>query len=147
MWKRREWLGAAGALGAAGTALPAWSQFRVEISGIGATQLPIALLRFKGDEAAPTAVSAIVRADLERSGHFRFVDTPLAIDETGVPGYADLRTRGADALVAGSLGKLADGRFDVRYKLWDVVKGARSEERRVGKECRRLCRSRWSPYH
>jgi hypothetical protein len=25
--------------------------------------------------------------------------------------------------------------------------GSRSEERRVGKECRRLCRSRWSPYH
>ena len=23
----------------------------------------------------------------------------------------------------------------------------RSEERRVGKECSRLCRSRWSPYH
>jgi CheY-like chemotaxis protein len=27
------------------------------------------------------------------------------------------------------------------------VPAARSEERRVGKECRRLCRSRWSPYH
>jgi hypothetical protein len=27
---------------------------------------------------------------------------------------------------------------------WDIM---RSEERRVGKECRRLCRSRWSPYH
>ena len=25
--------------------------------------------------------------------------------------------------------------------------GGRSEERRVGKECVRLCRSRWSPYH
>ena len=25
--------------------------------------------------------------------------------------------------------------------------GPRSEERRVGKECRPLCRSRWSPYH
>src|SRR3546814_12866021 len=24
---------------------------------------------------------------------------------------------------------------------------ARSEERRVGKECGRTCRSRWSPYH
>ena len=23
----------------------------------------------------------------------------------------------------------------------------RSEERRVGKECPQLCRSRWSPYH
>jgi phosphoribosylaminoimidazolecarboxamide formyltransferase/IMP cyclohydrolase len=28
-----------------------------------------------------------------------------------------------------------------------VAKHVRSEERRVGKECRRLCRSRWSPYH
>jgi hypothetical protein len=31
--------------------------------------------------------------------------------------------------------------------LGDFVFGGRSEERRVGKECRRLCRSRWSPYH
>jgi lysyl-tRNA synthetase class 2 len=28
-----------------------------------------------------------------------------------------------------------------------MVEFYRSEERRVGKECRRLCRSRWSPYH
>jgi hypothetical protein len=27
------------------------------------------------------------------------------------------------------------------------IRHIRSEERRVGKECRRLCRSRWSPYH
>ena len=33
-----------------------------------------------------------------------------------------------------------------RYELfyWDYV---RSEERRVGKECASMCRSRWSPYH
>jgi nitrite reductase (NADH) large subunit len=29
----------------------------------------------------------------------------------------------------------------------DIQDVERSEERRVGKECRRLCRSRWSPYH
>ena len=33
----------------------------------------------------------------------------------------------------------------------EIYRGAeyavRSEERRVGKECRPLCRSRWSPYH
>src|SRR3546814_19320961 len=29
----------------------------------------------------------------------------------------------------------------------DAVAGARSEERRVGKECVSTCRSRWSPYH
>jgi uncharacterized protein YcbK (DUF882 family) len=28
-----------------------------------------------------------------------------------------------------------------------LAEAERSEERRVGKECRRLCRSRWSPYH
>ena len=28
---------------------------------------------------------------------------------------------------------------------WIVI--ARSEERRVGKECTSWCRSRWSPYH
>ena len=27
------------------------------------------------------------------------------------------------------------------------VVGLRSEERRVGKECQSVCRSRWSPYH
>ena len=27
------------------------------------------------------------------------------------------------------------------------IDGARSEERRVGKECLHQCRSRWSPYH
>jgi ATP-dependent helicase/nuclease subunit A len=34
---------------------------------------------------------------------------------------------------------LDGGRYTTPY--------GRSEERRVGKECRRLCRSRWSPYH
>ena len=29
----------------------------------------------------------------------------------------------------------------------NVTHIARSEERRVGKECSSLCRSRWSPYH
>src|SRR3546814_12650369 len=29
----------------------------------------------------------------------------------------------------------------------EYLSGARSEERRVGKECVSTCRSRWSPYH
>ena len=29
----------------------------------------------------------------------------------------------------------------------NTISFERSEERRVGKECLRLCRSRWSPYH
>ena len=29
----------------------------------------------------------------------------------------------------------------------NLVENRRSEERRVGKECLDVCRSRWSPYH
>jgi hypothetical protein len=36
---------------------------------------------------------------------------------------------------------------DARRRAARGVAIRRSEERRVGKECRRLCRSRWSPYH
>ena len=43
--------------------------------------------------------------------------------ETGQPALTEWRARGADALVGGSVTRLADGRFDVRFKLWDVVKG------------------------
>ena len=32
-------------------------------------------------------------------------------------------------------------------KALEELKKARSEERRVGKECSEPCRSRWSPYH
>ena len=40
------------------------------------------------------------------------------------------------------------GRVYTRMELVEKVLGYdRSEERRVGKECLRLCRSRWSPYH
>ena len=36
--------------------------------------------------------------------------------------------------------------FDVTCDCEDGAR-ARSEERRVGKECWHVCRSRWSPYH
>jgi len=104
-------------------ATPAQAQFRVEISGVGGTQLPIAIARFKDQDKAPQQVSAIVRADLERSGLFRTIDTVEVIDETAQPVMADWRARGADALLTGSTSRLADGRYDVRYRLWDVVRG------------------------
>ena len=106
-------------------ALPAQAQFRVEISGVGATQLPVAIARFRDeDKAGPNAaIGSIIRADLERSGQFRNLEVAAALDETSLPSMSEWRGRGADALAAGSVSRLADGRWDVRYKLWDVVKG------------------------
>ncbi|QNK67704.1 Tol-Pal system protein TolB [Variovorax sp. PAMC26660] len=104
--------------------LPALAQFRVEVSGVGLTQLPIALVPFKGQESSPQKISDIVQADLERSGQFRGVDASgQALDEASRPDLSLWRQRTADSLVVGSVSKLADGRFDVRFRLWDVVKG------------------------
>ena len=120
MLDRRTFCAAAGLAAAA----PAWAQFRVEISGVGATQLPIAVVRFRDEDRSGQSPSAIIRADLERSGAFRIVDGSATLDETSTPAMSDWRSRSADALVAGSVARLADGRYDVRFKLWDVVKGS-----------------------
>ena len=109
---------------AAAPALPALAQFRVEVSGVGLTQLPIALPAFRGEESSPQKISQIIRADLERSGQFRNVDASgESLDESSRPDMAQWRQRAADALVTGSITRLSDGRFDVRFRLWDVVKG------------------------
>jgi TolB protein len=105
-------------------AIPALAQFRVEVTGVGLTQLPIAIAAFKGEGQAPQKISAIIQADLERSGQFRAVDTAgVQLDETSRPDVAMWRQKSADSLAVGSITRLADGRYDVRFRLWDVVKG------------------------
>jgi len=112
-------------MAAAGLAAPlsARAQFRVEIAGVGATQAPITVATFANEATAGAPVSQVIRANLERSGVFRHVPTQEALDERSVVRLPEWRARGADALVAGSVTRLADGRFDLRYKLWDTIKG------------------------
>ena len=103
---------------------PAQAQFRVEVSGIGMTQVPIAVAAFRGEDAAPQKISAIILADLERSGQFRSLDASgPALDELSRPDLGAWRQKSADALATGSVSRLADGRFDVRFRLWDVARG------------------------
>ena len=63
----------------------------------------------------------------------------IGIGGAGMSGIAEiLLNEGYD--ISGS--DIADGVVTQR-----LAQAGRSEERRVGKECLRLCRSRWSPYH
>jgi TolB protein len=101
----------------------AHAQLRVEIAGVGNNQIPVAVAAFADESMAPEQVSAIIRADLERSGVFKVIDARQAIPETASIDYSAWKSSGADALVVGSVQKLADGRFAVRYKLLDTVKG------------------------
>src|SRR2546425_6422071 len=123
----------AAASGARGIALLAPGFFEYEWTSRG--DLLVTLLR---------AVGELSRGDLStRPGHAGWpTSTPLA----QCPG----RTRAAPAIAPVSEAELDRG--DALPSLWEDaflplrgfwLRDARSEERRVGKECR----SRWSPYH
>ena len=57
----------------------------------------------------------------------------------------------AVAVCLGLVLLMVSGPAQAQYQLTNLVSNQvdshRSEERRVGKECVSLCRSRWSPYH
>ncbi len=110
---------------AALVSLPAVSlaQLRVEITGVGSQQFPIAIAPFARDGQVPVEIESVVRADLARSGLFRIVDAGSAsIPENAAVSLPDWKSRGADALAIGSVTRLADGRFDVRFRLLDTIR-------------------------
>jgi TolB protein len=103
---------------------PAQAQMRIEISGVGSNQIPVAVAGFANEGVAPQQISAIIKADLERSGAFKVIDAGVINDVNNID-YSAWKSKGADALVVGTVDALADGRYDVRYKLFDNVKQAK----------------------
>lgn len=100
----------------------AGAQITMDVKGVGATQLPISVSNFVVEGAAPVSVSDVVREDLKDSGAFRIIDYKGNLSDTGDPDWADLRKRESDSIVGGSITKLADGKYDVRFRLSDVVR-------------------------
>jgi TolB protein len=108
-------------------ATAAGAQLSIEITGAGGQRIPIAIAPFAGEGALGQGITAIVRADLERSGLFRTLEVPAPsppLTEASAVNYPEWRARLADALVLGSVAARPDGRFEVRFKLFDTVKGA-----------------------
>ena len=110
-------------------ACSAHAQLSIEITGAGAQRIPIAVAPLAGEgallDASGVGISAIVRADLERSGLFRGLEVPRLVPqptEASSVNYAEWRSRLADALVLGSVAARPDGRFEVRFRLYDVLK-------------------------
>jgi len=108
-------------------AASAGAQLSIEITGAGAQRTPIAVVPFTGEQGVGTSLTAIVRADLERSGLFRGLEVPALSphpNENSPVSYGEWRSRLADALVVGSVAQNADGRFEVRFRVYDIVKQA-----------------------
>ncbi len=101
----------------------AHAQLKFEISGTGANQIPIAIANFQTDGSPPQDVAQIVRDDLSRSGLFKNVDAgPTPLSDTAAVNFGEWKGRGADAVAVGSVSRLADGRVDVRFKLYDTAR-------------------------
>ena len=49
----------------------ALAQMNIEITGVGQSLYPIAVMRFKDENKLPTSVTEIIRQDLARSGYFK----------------------------------------------------------------------------
>src|SRR3970282_1555708 len=97
------------------------AQLSIEITGAGAQRIPIAVAPLAGEgallDASGVGISAIVRADLERSGLVRGLEVPRLVPqptEASSVNYAEWRSRLADALVLGSVAARAPGRLEGR---------------------------------
>ncbi len=97
----------------------------IEIVGAGANQIPVAIVPFRAEAGLAQRITPVVAADLARSGLFKTVDpggmNPVPHEPEQL-NYAQLRARGADAVVIGSVTKAPDGRYDIRFRVMDAVK-------------------------
>ena len=106
-------------------ALAVRAQLTIDITTSGGRQVPIAVVPMAGENAQPQSVSAVVGADLSRTGLFRLVDsgglTPVPTEPSEV-NFPDWAARNAEALVIGKIEPAGDGRLEVRFRLFDVQK-------------------------
>lgn len=96
------------------------AQLNIEISGAGSNLLPLVVGSFV-NEASVGDITSIVREDLSRSGRFRLIDQgwqPLA--EEPAPSLVPWQSKGAVALVAGSVSQRTQDQFEVRFRVFDV---------------------------
>ena len=115
----------------------AGAELRVDITRGTVEAMPIAITDFigAGEEAARYGrdISAVISADLERSGLFKptdpkaFIQTAQAVNV--LPRFGDWRVINVQALVNGKIEVLGDGRLKVEFRLWDVF----AEQQMIGR--------------
>jgi len=97
----------------------------IQVFGGAADKIAVAMVPFQTAPGQPMpALTKIAGDDLNRSGQFKMVDvsgTPHPVEPAQV-NYNVWRGRGAEAIVIGQVVALPGGRFDVRFRLLDVVK-------------------------
>ena len=106
-----------------GISTPTFAQMNIEITGVGQSLYPIAVMRFKDEQKLPINITEIIRQDLARSGYFKNTENGKAVEsDEDTPNYKSWAARGADALVVGSVVQSGGSQFEIQYKLFDIRK-------------------------
>ena len=121
---RRGLIAGTVALGALSVAPRAFSQLQIRIMGVGANCLPIGLQPMNGSTETGIDIFSVVGTDLERTGAFRLIHTSqeATLEEALRPNLHVWQELGANVMATGSIVQTVDGRFDVRYRLFDCAK-------------------------
>lgn len=110
-------------LGFAAVGVSAHAQLSIEVTGAGANRIPVTIADFGGEPGLSRAITSVIRGDLERSGLFKMIEQAQpSLTEASSIDLAAARSRGADAIAAGSIGATGDGRNEARFRLFDTNK-------------------------
>lgn len=103
----------------------AHAQLIIDVTTSAGRQIPIAIVPFANELTAPQNITPIIINNLTRTGLFKMVNTggiSQLPSEPSQVNFVDWSSRSAEALVIGSISPAADGKFEVRFRLFDVGK-------------------------
>ncbi|KAA6204992.1 MAG: Tol-Pal system protein TolB [Candidatus Tokpelaia sp.] len=109
------------------------AQVVVDVSGGNFNPIPIAITDFIADDDMGQKISEVIAADLERSGLFRPLDKSIFLENITNPDvpprFNDWQQIQAQGLATGRVGREADGRLRVEFRLWDIYGHTQMEGR------------------
>ncbi len=112
---------------AAMAVLPARALVEIDVNKGNIEPLPIALPDFVSTDGVGAEITAIVAADLKRSGLFAPIDKGAFIEKISnpdqAPRFEDWKIINAQALVTGRVSQESDGRLRAEFRLWDTFAG------------------------
>jgi len=111
--------------GVALTAGYAHAQLTIDVTTSAGRQIPIAVVEFRGEAQAPQNFTPIIINNLARTGLFRLVTTgaiSVLPTEPSEVNFVDWTSRMTEALLIGGINVQPDGRYEIRYRLFDVGK-------------------------
>lgn len=104
--------------------VPANAEVQININKGNVQPLPIAITDFISGDGIGAQVSAVIAADLQRSGLFAPINKNAFIEKISNPDqqprFEDWKVINAQALVTGRVTREGDGRLRAEFRLWDT---------------------------